>query len=153
MCACKVKDFLNSIEELRKTHPDIDNYDLYTEVLGYFGPENNIALDEAISKIDNCKYDVIYYEEDECWVVVSPKNLYYYPTEKEARESIPHWKEMYNQIKEDYIKTKNFVESREKTGWKTWIDHEGTVHLEIADELCHYTIDSKNKRISLNNNY
>lgn len=153
MSPCKVKDFLKSIEYLRKYYPDIDDYDLYTEVIEYTGPEHNVSIDEAVKKIDNCKYDVIYYEEDECWVVVAPEQLYYYPTEKEARESIAHWKECYEEEKQQYLKTKNFMESRAKNGWKTWLDVEGTLHLEVADDMCHYIADPENKRISINNNY
>ena len=153
MSTCKVKDFLKSIEYLRKKYPDIDDYDLYTEVIEYIGPERNVSIDEAVKKIDNCKYDIIYYKEDECWVVVAPERLYYYPTEKEARESITHLKECYEEEKHQYLKTKDFMESRTKNGWKTWLDAAGILHLEVSNDTCHYIADPENKRISINNNY
>lgn len=151
--SCKVKDFLKTIDELRKKYPDIDEYDLYTEVVDYTGPEDNISIDKAIKKIDEWNYQVICYEEDDCWVVTTPERLYYYPTERDARTSIPHWKACYEEQKQQYLLAKDFIEARAKNGWKTWLDAEGTLHLEVADGICHYSADPENKRISINNNY
>lgn len=152
--ACKVKDFLNNIQWLKEHgHPDVENWDLYIEVLGYFGPEKNLSIDEAIQKIDNCEYKIIYYEEDECWTVIAPTQLFYYPTEREAKEAIPELKQRFEEEKLSFLKTKNYIETMERAGWKTWIDPEGTVHLEVADSQCNYIGDSENKRLSLNANY
>lgn len=153
MTECKVKDFLATIEYLKKHGiEDIENYDLYIENPNYFAPENGISIDDAIKSIDDCQYTVS--AEDTEYVVTMPDNSKrYFKTEQEAKDSIEKYKKDWADVKQSYLNTKQYFETMNKNGWHPWYDNEGWVHIEVADSMCHYTVDKENKRISLNSNY
>lgn len=152
--SCTVKDFLNSIDWLKQHgHEDIENYQLFIENPNYFAPENGKSIDQAIEDIDNCAYDVIYYSEDDCWTLITPDGLQYYKTKEDAEKDIPECKRAFEEIKQDYLKTKRYMENMQKAGWEPWYDNQGWVHIDVASPECHFTADKENKKLSLNSNY
>lgn len=53
----KVKDLLHNIEQFRKSHPDIDEWEVYTEQPDLIVPEDYMSYDECFDKYkDNDEY-------------------------------------------------------------------------------------------------
>lgn len=146
----KVKDLLNNIKKYRKTYPDIDEWEVYTEQPDLMAPENGMSHNEWLRKVGKIP-NVFFSDKEGQWVAVNGLNeTFCFNSEKEAREFANNWNLFMETIVKEMTRSSAIIEQLEKAGWHFKYDSEGWVYRDIAGD---HTLFVKDKIVTINNNY
>lgn len=148
----KVKDLLHNIEHYRKDYPDIDDWDIYTEQPELIAPENMVSYEDWIKAYNENEPTVEYDEKEKYWKVSAGYDDYYwFKTKQEAEECAKNYYQASQEYYFELLKSYQKIESLKKQGWKFKFDSEGWVYRDTTE--CPHTLFTKDKIITINNNY